>query len=68
MKIIQVLSDALCLLKKLLNELNGKRSLIHLLTLAFAVSFGAGFMLAATVQLAARIAAPRFQNERQSRP
>ena len=45
MKIIQVLSDALCLLKKLLNELNGKRSLIHLLTLAFAVSFGAGFML-----------------------
>lgn len=45
MNIIQILTDALHLFKKLLNDLSGKRSLIYLLILAFAVSFGAGFML-----------------------
>ena len=45
MKIIQILTEALHLFQKLLNDLNGKRSLIYLLALAFAVSFGAGLML-----------------------
>jgi voltage-gated potassium channel len=45
MNIIQILTDALNLFKKLLSDLSGKRSLIYLLILAFAVSFGAGFML-----------------------
>lgn len=45
MKIIQILTEALGLYKKLLNDLSGKRSLIYLLMLAFAVSFGAGFVL-----------------------
>lgn len=45
MNIIQILTDAVQLFKKLLNELSGKRSLIYLLTLAIAVSLGAGFIL-----------------------
>jgi Ion channel len=45
MKIIQILTDALNLFKKLLNDLSGKRSLIYLLILAVAVAFGAGFVL-----------------------
>lgn len=45
MNIIQILTDALTLFKKLLSDLSGKRSLIYLLILAFAVSVGAGFML-----------------------
>jgi hypothetical protein len=45
MKIIQILTDALHLFQKLLNDLNSKRSLIYLLVLAFAVAFGVGFML-----------------------
>lgn len=45
MNIIQILTDALSLFKKLLNDLSGKRSLVYLLILAFAVSFGADFML-----------------------
>jgi voltage-gated potassium channel len=45
MKIIQLLSSSLDLFKRLLEDLNGKRSLISLLTLAFATSLGAGFIL-----------------------
>ncbi|MDD1617106.1 MAG: two pore domain potassium channel family protein, partial [Methylococcaceae bacterium] len=45
MKIIQILTEALHLFQKLLNDLSGKRSLIYLLALAFAVSLGAGLML-----------------------
>jgi voltage-gated potassium channel len=45
MNIIQLLSAALSLFQKLLNDLSGKRSLFYLLVLAFAVSFGAGFIL-----------------------
>ncbi len=45
MNIIQLLSAALSLFQKLLNDLSGKRSLFYLLILAFAVSFGAGFIL-----------------------
>lgn len=45
MNIIQILTDALNLFKKLLSDLSGKRSLVYLLILAFAVAFGAGFML-----------------------
>jgi len=45
MNIIQILTDAVQLFKKLLNDLSGKRSLIYLLTLAIAVSLGAGFIL-----------------------
>ncbi len=44
MNIIQILSDALSLFQKLLNDLNDKRSLLYLLSLAFAVAFGAGFI------------------------
>jgi voltage-gated potassium channel len=45
MNIIQILTDALSLFKKLLSDLSGKRSLVSLLILAFAVSLGAGFIL-----------------------
>jgi voltage-gated potassium channel len=45
MNIIQTLTDALSLFKKLLSDLSGKRSLVSLLILAFAVSLGAGFVL-----------------------
>jgi voltage-gated potassium channel len=45
MNIIQILADALSLFQKLLYELSGKRTLVYLLALALAVSFGAGFML-----------------------
>ena len=45
MNIIQILTDAVQLFKKLLNDLSGKRSLVYLLTLAIAVSLGAGFIL-----------------------
>ncbi|MCX7068626.1 MAG: potassium channel family protein [Methylococcales bacterium] len=45
MNIIQLLSAAFSLFQKLLNDLSGKRSLFYLLILAFAVSFGAGFIL-----------------------
>ncbi len=45
MNIIQILTDALSLFKKLLNDLSGKRSLVYLLILAVAVSFGAGLAL-----------------------
>jgi voltage-gated potassium channel len=45
MNIIQILTEALHLFQKLLNDLSGKRSLVYLLALAFAVSLGAGLML-----------------------
>ncbi|CAG0941633.1 pH-gated potassium channel KcsA [Candidatus Brocadiaceae bacterium] len=45
MTVLTILSDSLTLLKKLISDLSGKRSLFYLLCLAFAVSFGAGFML-----------------------
>ena len=45
MKIIVLLTEALSLFKSLLNELSGKRSLVYLLTLAFAVTMTSGFML-----------------------
>jgi voltage-gated potassium channel len=45
MKIIQILTEALHLFQKLLNNLSGKRSLSYLLALAFAVSFAAGLLL-----------------------
>ncbi|MDP3009145.1 MAG: hypothetical protein Q8N30_08780 [Methylococcales bacterium] len=45
MNIIQTLTEALSLFKKLLSDLSGKRSLVSLLVLAFAVSLGAGFIL-----------------------
>jgi voltage-gated potassium channel len=45
MKIIQILLAALDLFKWLLNELNCKRSLFALLTLALGASFGAGIIL-----------------------
>jgi voltage-gated potassium channel len=45
MNIVQILTDALHLFQKLLNDLSGKRSLVYLLALAFAVSLGAGLML-----------------------
>jgi len=45
MKIIQILTEALHLFQKLLNDLSGKHSLICLLVLAFSVSIGAGLML-----------------------
>jgi voltage-gated potassium channel len=45
MKIIQSLSSAFALFKRLLNDLQGKHSLVSLLMLAVAASFGAGFVL-----------------------
>ncbi len=45
MNFIQILPEALGLFQKLLYDLSGKRTLVHLLALAFAVSFGAGLML-----------------------
>lgn len=45
MNIIQILTEAVHLFKKLLNDLSGKRSLVYLLILAIAVSFGAGLTL-----------------------
>ena len=37
MKIIMILTEALNVFKNLLNELSGKRNLVYLLILAFAV-------------------------------
>ena len=45
MKIIVLLTEALSLFKSLLNDLTGKRTLVYLLTLAFAVTIASGFML-----------------------
>ena len=45
MKIIMILTEALNLFKSLLNDLKGKRSLVYLLTLAFAVTIASGFTL-----------------------
>jgi voltage-gated potassium channel Kch len=45
MKIITILTDALKLFKNLLNELIGKRSLVYMLILAFAVAIASGFIL-----------------------
>jgi voltage-gated potassium channel Kch len=45
MKIIMILTEALSLFKSLLNDLSQKRTLVYLLTLAFAVTVASGFML-----------------------
>ena len=45
MKIITILTEAISLFKNLLNDLIGKRSLVYLLILAFAVAIASGFML-----------------------
>ena len=45
MKIIMILTEALNLLKNLLIDLRGKRSLVYLLILAFAVAIVSGFFL-----------------------
>ena len=45
MKIIMILTEALNLFKNLLNELRGKRNLVYLLILAFAVAIVSGFLL-----------------------
>jgi len=45
MKIITILTEALNLFKNLLNELAGKRSLVYMLILAFAVAIASGFIL-----------------------
>ena len=45
MKIIMILTEALSLFKNLLNDLIGKRSMVYLLILAFAVAIASGFML-----------------------
>jgi voltage-gated potassium channel len=45
MKIIQSLSSAFALFVRLLNDLQGKHSLVSLLMLAVAASFGSGFVL-----------------------
>ncbi len=45
MKILQILTDAIGLLKNLLNELAGKRSLVYMLILAVAVAIGSGLIL-----------------------
>ena len=45
MKIITILTEALSLFKNLLNDLIGKRNLVYLLILAFAVAIVSGFML-----------------------
>jgi len=45
MKIITILNEALNLFKTLLNDLRGKRSLVYLLILAFAVAIASGLIL-----------------------
>ena len=45
MKLLLVLTEALNLFKNLLNDLRGKRSLVYLLILAFAVAFASGLIL-----------------------
>ena len=45
MKLLLILTEALNLFKSLLNDLRGKRSLVYLLILAFAVSIASGFIL-----------------------
>ncbi len=45
MKIIVLLTESISLFKSLLNDLTGKRTLVYLLTLAFAVTMASGFML-----------------------
>lgn len=45
MKILQILTEAMDLLKNLLNELSGKRGLVYMLILAVAVAVGSGFAL-----------------------
>ncbi len=45
MKIIMILTEALNVFKNLLNELSGKRNLVYLLILAFAVAIVSGFIL-----------------------
>jgi hypothetical protein len=45
MKIITILAEALKILKNLLNDLMGKRTLVYLLILAFAVTVVSGFIL-----------------------
>ena len=45
MKLLQILAEALNVFKNLLNDLSGKRTLVYLLTLAFAVAIVSGFIL-----------------------
>ena len=45
MKIIMILAEALNLFKNLMNDLAGKRSLVHMLILAFAVAIASGLLL-----------------------
>lgn len=45
MKIIMILTEALNMFKNLLHDLKGKRSLVYLLTLAFAVVIASGLLL-----------------------
>jgi voltage-gated potassium channel Kch len=45
MKIITILTEASSIFKNLLNDLIGKRSLVYLLILAFAVAIASGFVL-----------------------
>lgn len=45
MKILQILTEAMNLFKNLLNDLRGKRSLVYMLILAFAVAFASGLIL-----------------------
>lgn len=45
MKIIMILTEALSLFKNLVNDLRGKRSLVYLLILAFAVAIASGLIL-----------------------
>jgi voltage-gated potassium channel len=45
MKIITILAEALKILRNLLNDLMGKRTLVYLLILAFAVNVASGFIL-----------------------
>ena len=45
MKLLQILSESLNVFKNLLNDLRGKRSLVYLLILAFAVSIASGLIL-----------------------
>ena len=45
MKILQILTEAMNLFKNLLNDLAGKRSLVYMLILAFAVAFASGLIL-----------------------
>ena len=45
MKLLLILTEALNLFKNLLNDLRGKRSLIYLLILAFAVAIASGLIL-----------------------